>query len=89
MKIDNATLDSELNIMLNARISKNQDYLEELLRNSSNYNPQILRLFMSLIACDYENAHEFIIGFCFAMKLVDEQIKIDQENELERMMNLY
>jgi|GEM_PF-5836986 hypothetical protein len=88
MKLESVTINTELGIFYSCDTAeKKASYIMELVYGSKEFNRNIPELLLEFASCNPEWT-PFIMGFIIALKIVNEQERINQENELERIFKL-
>jgi len=88
MKLESITINNELRILYGCdNDDKKMSYIYEMVKCTGQFNKAIPEFLLNVIANDVERL-PFVLGFILALKMVNEQEQINQENELERIFNL-
>lgn len=85
MKIDQNVFESE--IIIYTKSKEDVSYIAELIENALEINKSFVIL-LTLATFKHPYGWLFTHGFILALKMISEQERINQEDELERIMNI-
>jgi len=88
MKLSDQVIGIELNILEHCdSTSQKISYIQEMIHNAGDFNRRLPELMLKIVE-ENNSWAPFTIGFITALKIVAEQEKINQEDELERIFTL-